>query len=305
MIENKPSYISTTDVTFNSYFIKASKIRKITAQLSDKPDNQVIVDKSLVRCYEFDTAGNVTRYYFTAVKTVETEEVKIPAVYKKGKRIKAATTEIVYNYTYDTTFTWFAYDKTGRVIMKRTNVGDVFNTSYYEYDLNGFFSKETVCKETNKGPGIHDFQLGVQTIISVESFQYVFQSTSQLKRLCLNDDGKVYKTGIINFSPVSIAEEYAYIVGYVRYSNLYEYDSSGKMSKKTVSANSNEEAKLISEYEYSPDGILLTEKKFRNEIQVNNVVYIYDEKTKLLSARLDRDFAGANIGITKFTYDFY
>ena len=305
LIENKPSYIYTTDICFNSFYVKTSKVKKITALLSDKPDNQIIVDKGLVKCYEFDTAGNVKRFYFTSVKTYEAVEVPVPAVYKKGKRISKATTVTEYHYFYDTTFTWFAYDKTGRVTMKRTNVGDIFNTSYYEYNINGFFSKETVCKETNKGASIHSFELGVQTVISVESFEYVFQSPSQLKRLCLNDEGKVYKEGIINFSKSQLEENYAYKVGYVRYSNLYEYDASGKMIKQTFVPDNNVDVKNISAFEYSPEGILMAEKKYKNETFTNNIVYSYNEKTNLLNSRLNRDFANANIGITKFVYEFW
>ena len=305
IIENKPSYIYTTDITFNSTFIKTSKVKKITALIADKPDNQTINDKGLVKCYEFDTSGNVTRFYFTVVKTVENIEVPVPAVYKKGKRISKATTKIESSYTYDTTFTWFAYDKTGRVTMKRTNVGEIFNTSYYEYDLNGFFSTETICKETNKGTSIHNFELGVQTIISYESFQYVFQSPSQLKRLCLNDEGKVYKIGIINFSKTMVEENYSYVVGYVRYSNTYEYENAGKMIKKTIIGNASNDEKKISKYEYSVNGILLSEKKLKNETLTNNIVYSYDDKTKLLKTQLNRDYPNATIGIVKFTYEFY
>ncbi|MEW6468258.1 MAG: hypothetical protein AB1458_05000 [Bacteroidota bacterium] len=306
ILENKPSYISTTDLTFNAAFVKAGKIKKITAYFSDKPDNQVIVDKGLVKCYEFDTAGNVTRYYFTTVKSVEAVEVKVPAVYKKGRKVSPATVKTEYVYTYDTTFTWFAYDKTGRVIMKRSNVGDVFNTHYYEYDINGFFAKETVCKETNKNlNNIHHFELGIQIVISEETFQYVFQSPTQLKRLCFNDEGKVYKTGIINFSKTLVEENYSFAVGYVRYGNLFEYDASGKLIKKTLIPDANADLRNIFTYEYTVDGILLTEKRYKNETQVNNIVYMYDDQTKLLKSILNREHDKANIVITKFVYEYY
>jgi hypothetical protein len=295
-----------SDPRFNPALIKASRIRRITLNMADKPDLQPIQDKGLVQCCEFDTNGRMSLYFYTTLKGQEKKETYIQPIYtKRGRKIRPGYTEVAWTYVYDTSFTWMQYDREDRLIMKRTNYGDFFNTYYYEYDQQGRIIKEVNCKETNKNMDLHHFELGVQTVLSTESFEYIAQSPTQVKKLCYNDAGKVYKQGIINHDSNTVSEDFSFVVGYVRYANVYTYDNSGKLLEKTNISNSNGDMKLRTAYTYDENGNVTEEKNWKNDTQTNLVAWLYDQNKKLVTSRLDRDFIHSSIQITRFTYEFY
>lgn len=306
MIDHKPSWVETTPFRFDPEVVSRNKIQKVVVQIQEKLDEFPIEDKGLHDIYEFDTRGLVTRYTHLTIRAREMTEVKVPAVYnKKGRRIQPAYTREVYVYTFDTAFTWFRYDDMKRLIMKRIHQGDFFFTWYYEYNANGFLSKQTYCKETNRNPDKHQFELGVQTIISTESFDYVFQTASQLKKIFLNDEGKEYRNAIINFSRYFIEENHSFTVGFVKYYNLYTFNEKGAPAECRYSGNSNGEITQRVLFEYDTMGSLTNQKKYRDTVHTNNVTWLYEEKTGLVKARLDRDLEKRKIGIVKFSYEFY
>src|SRR5438045_2032421 len=81
LIETKITEPSTTDLKFNPALIKASKIKMITLNISNKPDLQMIDDKGLVQCYEFDSTGLLKRFYSTSISHQEKIETEIKPVY--------------------------------------------------------------------------------------------------------------------------------------------------------------------------------------------------------------------------------
>ena len=305
LINNCVSEFQASNLKFNIELVKAGKIKRIMLSVLQKPDLQVITDRGEVQCYEFDTTGLLTRYYATRVISQEQVETFYKAVYKRGRRIRAAYTDISWKYVYDTSFTWYVYDKNRNMLMKRSNYGDFYNTFYYDYDSLGQVKRETNVKETNKNPARGNFELGVQTILSVESFEYIQQSPTQLKKLCYNDDGKIYKQGIINHDSNTVEENYSFVVGYVRYKNTYIYLPSGKLSSKEMYSNSNGDLKIFTTYTYDADGNIAEEKVFTNDVQTDLVAYIYDDSKRLLKSRLDRQFERNSIEIIKFSYDLY
>jgi hypothetical protein len=304
-LDTKPSILETTPMHFDPNYVKRNKVKKITMLVMNKKDDFPIEDKGLTEGYEFDTLGNVIRYWKTSILSVDVVEKKMPAIYRKGKRISPPYTIDTYKYTYDTAFTWFKYDNLNRLINKRIHVGDFFFSWYFDYNTNGFLSKQTYCKESNKNPSKHNFDLGVQTILSSESFDYLFQTTNQLKKICLNDDGKEYKSAIINFKRDFIEESYTYVVGYARNYNYYIFDEKGRTKEISFYSNSNGDNTLKKYYEYDENEELKMEKIYSNEEPVHTYSYYYDSKTKLLTSRLDRSIAKKNIEIVKFVYDFY
>lgn len=295
----------TLDMKFNATLVSTSRIKSILVKISEKPDLQMIVDRGETQGYEFDSTGKVIRFFATRVISKEQVETVHKAVYKKGRRISPAYTEVNWKYVFDTNFTWFMYDRSARLIMKRSNYGDFYNTFYYDYDSLGKLSKETNCKETNKNPDKHHFELGVQTILSQESFEYVMQSPTQIKKRCLNDDGKVYKQGIINRDSNSVEEDFSFVVGYVRYTNRYTYDNSGKLIEKMNYTNSNGDMKVTRTFQYDENGNITEERININDVNTGMMAYIYDPEQRLLKSRLERDFGKANIEILKFIYEFY
>jgi hypothetical protein len=56
---------------------------------------------------------------------------------------------------------------------------------------------------------------------------------------------------------------------------------------------------------YDKNGNIIAEKKINAGKQTNEIEYMYDKNTGLISDKLDRDFAKAVIEIWKFNYNFF
>lgn len=298
--------ISLSEPAFNKAIIKQNKIKTISASVVDKPDGEIIRDKGLAQVYAFDTEGNLTRQYYNEITALEKTEIEVPAVYRRGKIIKKAHTKIDYEYQYDTLGTEFFYTSTGYLIMKRVCIGDFYQSTYYEYFGDGLVSRQTLCKETNIAKPGEPFKLGVQTVISEEKFEYEELSPTQVRKKFLNDEGKPYKQGILNFSGAKpLDESYEFMVGFIRSGITYKYDSHERLIEKILTDNSSGVNTEKFTYEYDATGNLVAEKRFKNGTQTDEIIYLYDETKKLLTSQADRQIQKASIKIIKYEYTFY
>ena len=301
-----PNEISVSEPRFSKTFIRKNKIKTITASIVDKPDGEIIRDKGLAQVFAFDTNGNLSRQYFNEITSLEKTETELPAVYKRGRMIKKAATKIDFKYQYDTLGTEFFYTTTGYLIMKRVCIGDFYNTTYYEYFGSGLVSRQTLCKETNIAKQGEPFKLGVQTILSDEKFEYENLTPTQVKKKFLNDEGKPYKQGILNFSDGKpIDESYEFVVGFIRTGVIYKYDSNERLTEKITTDNSSGINTEKVTYEYEQNGNLKSEKRFKNGTQTDELVYLYDTSKKLLTSLIDRQIQKESIKIVKYEYTFY
>ena len=195
LIDNNPTEIGIGPVAFNLKIIKKNKIKKIDVVIVDKPDGEIIIDKGASQGYEFDSLGRITRYYYTILNFVQNEEVEIPEVRRKGKIIQPATTRTVTKFYNDTIFADIYYDQHSRIITKRVKMGAYYNSYYYEYNDKGQIIKEMHFRETNVSENKNEFKMGVQNILSSETFEYIQMTPTQVKKRCLNDEGREYKKG--------------------------------------------------------------------------------------------------------------
>ncbi|MES2591348.1 MAG: hypothetical protein V4608_05655 [Bacteroidota bacterium] len=307
IINNKPVEISVGPVNFNAEEIKKNKIKSINIVIVDKPDGAIIIDKGETKGYEFDTNGKVTRYYYTVLNKTESEEIEIPAVKKKGRIIRPARTRTVTKYINDTISTNIFYDKLNRIGGKRVKAGDYYDAYYYEYNEQGMIKKEMHCKETNISENKKEFKLGVQKILSSETIEYAILTPTQIKKHYLNDEGREYKKAIINYDAAGnkLAENYEFIVSWMRQEKSYQYDETGKLLKRTFVSNEGAELKEYSIFEYGKNAILLTETKFKNDVLTDDINYLYDETNTLIKSEVNRDHKNSSIDIVKYSYTFY
>jgi hypothetical protein len=307
LLVTKPVEISVGPSNFNPAVIKLSKIRHIDVVKVDKPDGAIIIDKGEAQGYDFDTLGRLSRYYYTVLNSATTEEVDVPAVKRKGRIIRPATTKTVTRYINDTIFAYIFYDKLNRIICKRVRSGDHYDAYYYEYNEAGQIKKEMHFKETNISENKNEFHLGVQSILSTETFEYEKLTPTQLKKRCINDEGREYKKVIINYDAAGnkLSESYEYIVSWMHSDKNFVYDASGKLIEKTVSGNESGEIKEYNVYKYDPAGALLEEKRFKNDELTHEISYLYDERNLLVKSQVSRDHKHASIGIVKYGYSFY
>lgn len=299
--------IAIGPINFNSDIIKKNKIKSIAIIIVDKPDGTIIVDKGESKGYAFDESGNITRYYYTVLNKTETEEIEVPAVKKKGRVIRPARTRTITKYINDTIFINVFYDNQKRVIAKRVKAGDFYDAYYYEYNEKGQIKKELHCKETNISENKKEFKLGVQTVLSAETFEYITLTATQIKKRCFNDEEREYKKAIINYDVKGnkLSENYEFIVSWMRQENTYLYDESGKLIKKSYSSNEGGEINEYSIYEYEKNSLLTSESKFKNNMLTDEINYMYDENNILIKSEVNRDHKNASIDIVKYSYTFY
>jgi hypothetical protein len=307
LISTKPVEINVGPINFNPEIIKKNKVKTIVLGIVDKPDGKIIVDKGATQGFEFNEKGIVVRYYYTILNSVQTTEVDVPAVKRKGRIIRPATTRTVLKYINDTIFTNLFYDGLDRLILKRSRSGDYYDAYYYEYNDMGKVKKEIHCRETNVSENKNVFRLGVQTVLSLETFEYENLTPTQVKKRCLNDEGREYKKGIINYDAKGnkLSENYEFIVSWMRQEGLYEYNSKGYLIRRIIKSNESGELKKESTFDYDEHGHLITEKKIKDTIVNNEISYLFDEFTKLVKSHIDRDYKNATIGIVKYAYTYY
>lgn len=307
LVSNNPVEIGIGPIAFNSKIIKKNKIKKIDVAIVDKPDGEIIIDKGSSQGYEFDSLGRITRYYYTILNSVQNEEVEIPEVRRKGKIIQPATTKTVTKYYNDTIFADIYYDSQSRIITKRVKMGAYYNSYYYEYNDKGQIIKEMHFRETNVSENKNEFKMGVQNILSNETFEYVQMTPTQVKKRCLNDEGREYKKGIVNYDEKGnkLSENYEFIVSWMRQESLFQYDAKGNLLERTNTSNESGNIKEYSVYKYDGNGVVLEEKKFKNDALLSEMSYLYDETNNLLKSKINRDHKNNSIGIVKFGYSYY
>ena len=307
IINNKPVDITVGPLNFNPEVIKQNKIKSIAIVMVDKPDGTVIIDKGEGQGYEFDENGNVISYYYTIFNKTKSEEVEVPAIKKKGRVIRPATTRIITKYFNDTIFIKVFYDYKNHIITKRVKLDDSYYGYYYEYNDRAQIIKETHCKETNISENKKEFILGVQKILSTETFEYTVLSPLQIKKKCLNDEGREYKKAIINYDEKGnkVSENYEFIVSWMREERTYQYDERGKLVKRTYKNNESSEVNEFSIFEYAKNAVLIAETKFKNNLLTDDINYLYDETNTFIKSEVNREHKNASIGIVKYSYSFY
>ena len=306
------SGITLPEPVFNKEFIKQNKIKLVKASVVDKPDGEIIRDKGLAENFLFDTEGNLIRHYYNEITSLAKTEIEIPAVYRHGREVKKSSTKINYEYQYDTLGTEYVFTSNGFLKMKRVCIGDFFNTTYYEYFGDGLVNRQTLCKETNIAKKGEPFKLGVQTIISDEKFEYENLTQTQIKKKFLNDEGKPYKQGILNYANGKLTDEnYEFVVGFIRSGTTYKYDANNRLTEKFSTDNSSGNTSEKVSYEYDASGNVLKEKKFKNGGQTDEKIFLYEQTspvnpvTKLLTSQADRQIQKESIKIVKYEYGFY
>jgi hypothetical protein len=307
LLNVKPVDINVGPVQFNSAIVKKNKIKSIQVVIVDKPDGSTIIDKGATQGYEFDEYGKLIRYYYTILNKIEVQEIVIPSIKKRGKIIRPVSTRIVTKYINDTVFANIYYDNQSRIISKRTRTGDYYDAYYYEYNEQGQIRKEMHCRETNVSENKNEFKLGVQTVLSSETFQHIILTPTQIKKQCFNDEGREYKKAIINMDAKGnkVSESYTFIVSWMRQENSYEYDTNNNLIKRSIQSNESGELKEHAVFENNATGVLLTERKYKNENLLNEISYLYDDSFNLLKSQVNRDHKNASIGIVKYQYIFY
>jgi hypothetical protein len=294
-------------VKFNADSIRKHSVKTITANLQYKPDNRIIDDKGLKEFYEFDSLGRLAFYWRTRIKSFGEQTIEHPAVYRKGKRIKAAWSETKFVYNYDTVFVNYYYDNFQRLSCRRECEGDFYHTWYYIYNEDGTVARQTHCRETNQSQDKRNFRMGVQTIISQEDFSYQRFSATQIKQLCLNDEGKAYKETMMLLDEKKRPKEFreAYTAGGIRIVSEWKYDSLDRTSVISYTSNAGGDYSEYTQYNYDSLGRIESLKRYRNNLLVHEFSYLYNGKEAVPYAYINRRHQEMGIDIVKMEIAYY
>lgn len=291
---------------FNTAYIKQQKVKSITFDIIDKKDFQVAEDRGLLNYYEFNTAGLLSRYYYTSIIKVIEKEYHHDAVYRHKKKIGNAYSYTKNEYVYDTVSTTYFYDNFDLVKLKRYNDGAYYESKYYTYSAANRLINEKRCKETNVSENKAEFKLGSQTILSEESFEYAVTGKNQYKKTCKNDEGRVYKEIICNYNDahklISLNEQYT--ATWITQASTFTYNSKGQLISATYKSNSDGEFEQSRTYEYDANDCLFSEKQFKNGVLQKEISYVTDS-TKKLHSYIVRDPNGKSMRIVKLFYQYY
>jgi len=304
--QNPPDYFVFEPV-FKKEYILHNRVKSIHAALVYKRDNQEIEDKGLSKCWEYDSIGQLKRYYATSVHGFVNKEIEHPARFKKGRKISGPYTTLEPVYTFDTLFTNYFYNKNHQIIIRRNRDGDYYTSVYYEYDAAGYLVKQSVFKETNASDNRNQFKLGVQNLLSAESFRYEKLSPRQTKRKHFNDEGKVYKETILNYDSLGRLKEEnsSFTVSWMRSSLKLKYNYAGQLVQKINTSNENGDETSKNEYTYVEGNLPDVEHRYTGDVLMNDLTYIYDRKTKQLNSYFIREFQNKAIVIGRYSYEYY
>ncbi|HXP50296.1 MAG TPA: hypothetical protein VN922_10095 [Bacteroidia bacterium] len=265
--------------TFRYDIIKLNKVKSITIQYEYKPDGAAIIDDGNIKYFRFDSLYRLVESYYTVRETRD---------------------------SWDTIRSLYYYDDFGHLIIKRTNEGNFYDTWYYRWYGNGDMKKRAHVHEvplnTDNSTG---FRIGTQTILSADSFAYA-PYPKQVQRYGYNEENKIYEKTISYFDDKHrlISRNFHYEVGWLYSQVDLKYDAQNRVVEYGFTGNLNGDVHHSVTITYDATGGIASEKLFNKDKQADNIEYMYDNNTGLITNQLDRDLTKLVINIARFSYEY-
>ncbi len=291
---------------FNPSEIKSRKIKTIVFEIVDKKDFQIVEDKDLSRHYEFDAEGRLKRSYYTVIKRIIQKDFHTAPVYRHNRLVNEGGVYSKSIYEFDTLSTNYFYDASGNLVGKRFNDGSFYNATYYKYDSIGRAINLLSCKETNANADKNVFTLGMQQINFQEKYKYINSSPKQYKQQYLNDENRVFKELIVTFNSANKPIQYneSYVATWINQVTDFTYNDKNLLIEKKYTSNASSTIELKETYEYDMNGLLNTEKHYKNNVLLSETGYVNDGDTKMLSSFVTRDYINKTMQIVKLVYGY-
>ena len=292
--------------SFNTIEINKGKIKSIVFDIVDKKDFQIAEDKNLSKHYEFDAEGRLKRSYYTVIKRIVQQDIHTAPIYKHNRLVSNGGTYSKSIYEFDTLSTNYFYDAKGNLVGKRFNDGSFYNATYYKYDSIGRVISLLSCKETNANTDKNVFTLGMQQITFEEKYKYINSSPKQYKKLYLNDENRVFKEEIATFNAAKKPIEYneSYVATWINQVTNFTYNDKNQLIEKKYTSNASDKIELRETYEYDADGLLYTEKHYKNNVLQTETGYVTDSNTKMPNSFVTRDYVNHTMQIVKLIYGY-
>ncbi len=270
ILDHSKGELFSEDPEFNQTFILDNKIKSIKGFYSTKSNLDRIRPNSNVYVYEFNTLGQLVKDYKTIFNDTIIRYYEYDA---RNNLLSIRKTDNYGYYSYQ-----FKYDSLDRVIEKE-----------YRRDLNKTYSKL-------------NFDLDKSFSISKQKYSYEMTKLG-LKKYYYNTTGKVFRIEFFyqDENGYLLKQESNAIKGSTIGKVEYEYNEQGLLKERiTTSLLATHNVSKI-KYDYDANENILAQHyyrkgKYRTEYQI-----VYDSRTMLLSALLERDIETNIITILKFS----
>lgn len=264
---------------FQGDVIKAKRISQITVQDLSKGDGAPIRDEGIIHQYFFDTTGRMEGWLYT---------------------------ERISSDKWDTVKCKYCYDSIGNLIIKRTQIGDFYDSWYYKWNKDNMVQREYHIHETSILTTDGTFKIATQKVISQDSFAYIIYP-KQVQQYEYNEDNKIFQKTITQYDDNKrfVSRNCHYAVGWLYSQVDVEYDSAGRVTAYTNSGNMNGAMNRKTTIKYDSAGKIEEQGIWTDGKQTDHIEFMYDNETGLILDKLDRDKDKAIIYITRFTYEMY
>jgi hypothetical protein len=265
---------------FRPEFIKKNKIQSMFGEINTKQSMQIIKNQHLLQHYTFNNNGQLEKYTYT---------------YFNGNKI-------------DTNVVFYQYDTSGNLIKIRQSDKFGFTSTDFEYDTANRLIKKTTSREENKLASKTKFELKRKYELSSESYDYSEISPTQHQQKFYNNSGRLYKIKTIYFDTLGYkkSEESKYIIGGQREIITYQYDSIGRINKRTIEIIFNGiRNKEYYTYKYDEFGNIMQVKHYKGELLEYQQELVYYPETRLLKGLIEKDAGTEMLTIIKYQYTFF
>ncbi len=277
IIDNRKGNVFEDENYFNQEFLWQNKIKSVQGSVSIKRPQRPIEPRPDMFIYRFNEVGLLTQ--LDKVSSVLHLVDSMTIEYKRNDL--------------------------GEVELRTEKGNRGFFTKKFIYDKDGRVERLDFGKSENIATNAKELQAGSSIAINSESFKYLSQSDSVLRKSCYNNYGLLYAHIITTRNGLGymISEKEELVMSNRSRTKNYYYNDKGWLEKIEWSEGSNEvTARHL--FFYDPFGNLLKFEKYKGTTLEQEIEVLYTEKM-LIEAILDQDLYTKAITITKFTYEFY
>jgi hypothetical protein len=279
LIKLEAENISIEEQIFNPEFIRIQRIIKATIEFSKKAEGERIQNLLKRWTYSFDKDGRVS-----AVIKVDHPNYEHP----------------------DSSFINYYYNKDGSLKIRRTRYNTSYQGEYFDYDSLGRLVKYVVTKENSSIPQGETFKPAQQQIQFLETYSYEWLSDKQEKVRVYNDNGTLFKEGIIYREKGTVVEKsLRYTITGIRINEKFTYDSRARMTEHIyfTDAVGDLEEKQILTYDENNLNLKVMDY-FRNGEHTNQVFYFYNKRNVLLEGEVNKELKTGLLLLRNYKFSY-
>lgn len=276
VLDNCNGLAFTDQPFFNCEFIQKNKLKSLIGTFNYKKPGQTIRETKYKYVYEFDSLGRLVNAFETR---------------------KDDGTE-------DTTWNKYQYNNDNQLAVHRKGDGFGYTTKQYTYDSLGRIVEEALYREV-----IDSASREITRVLDFnkEKREY-YQYDKQLKSTYYNSYNLPYKEEFVNYNDAGYLVERTERLKMTSDVRIHEYSYNEKGLLGAIRVKNPKKEGYIEEnlFKYDDFGNLIEKHIYRNGVFITDMQFIYNSKTKLLTAVLTREVSTDFIMIIRFLdYEFY